>query len=79
MPDVCEVIQNKRGSAPGMIFHKEETIFISMPGVPYEMQGIMEDVIPYLAKTFELPEIIHKTILTAGIGESAIAEIITGF
>jgi len=79
VPDVCEVIQNKRGSAPGMLFHKEGTIFISMPGVPYEMQGIMEDVIPYLEKSFELPEIIHKTILTAGIGESAIAEIIMDF
>lgn len=79
VPDVCEVIQNKRGSAPGMLFRKEGTIFISMPGVPYEMQGIMEDVIPYLEKSFELPEIIHKTILTAGIGESAIAEIIKDF
>ncbi len=79
VPDVCEVIQNKRGSAPGMLFHKEGTIFISMPGVPYEMQGIMEDVIPYLEKRFELPEIIHKTILTAGIGESALAEIIQHF
>lgn len=62
-----------------MLFHKEGTIFISMPGVPYEMQGIMEEVIPYLEKRFELPEIIHKTILTAGIGESAIAEILTNF
>jgi len=79
VPDVCEVIQNKRGSAPGMFFHKEKTIFISMPGVPYEMQGIMGDVIPYLKKKFTLPEIIHKTILTAGIGESAIAEILTNF
>ncbi|HEY5371167.1 MAG TPA: CinA family nicotinamide mononucleotide deamidase-related protein [Hanamia sp.] len=79
VPDVCEVIQNKRGSAPGMLFHKEGTIFISMPGVPYEMQGIMEDVIPYLEKRFELPAIIHKTILTAGIGESALAEMIKDF
>lgn len=79
VPDVCEVIQNKRGSAPGMIFRKEGIIFISMPGVPYEMQGIMADVIPYLQQQFELPVIIHKTILTAGIGESAIAEIIADF
>jgi nicotinamide-nucleotide amidase len=79
VPDVCEVIQNRRGSAPGMIFHKDGTIFISMPGVPYEMQGIMEDVIPYLEKRFELPAIIHKTILTAGIGESALAEVIKDF
>lgn len=79
VPDVCEVIQNKRGSAPGMIFKKEGTIFINMPGVPYEMMGIMEDVIPYLEKQFELPVILHKTILTAGIGESALAEIIKDF
>jgi nicotinamide-nucleotide amidase len=79
VPDVCEVIQNRRGSAPGMLFQKNEIIFISMPGVPYEMQGIMEEVIPYLKKRFSLPEIIHKTILTSGIGESAIAEILTDF
>ncbi len=79
VPDVCEVILNKRGSAPGMMFQKDGEIFISMPGVPYEMQGIMEDVIPLLAKKFELPAIIHKTILTAGIGESALAEIIKDF
>ena len=79
VPDVCEVVQNKRGSAPGMIFQKDGTIFISMPGVPYEMQGIMHDVIPYLEKKFELPTIIHKTILTAGIGESSLAVIIKDF
>jgi nicotinamide-nucleotide amidase len=79
VPDVCEVLQNKRGSAPGMIFQKDGTIFISMPGVPYEMQGIMEEVILYLQKRFELPTIIHKTILTAGIGESSLAEIIKDF
>ena len=80
VPDVCEVIQNKRGSAPGMIFHKGETIFISMPGVPYEMKGMMEDaVIPLLKEKFELPIIVHRTMLTAGIGESALAEIIKDF
>lgn len=79
VPDVCEVLQNKRGSAPGMIFQKDGTIFISMPGVPYEMQGIMEEVIVYLQKRFELPAIIHKTIVTAGIGESSLAEIIKDF
>ena len=79
VPDVCEVIQNKRGSAPGMVFQKNGTIFISMPGVPYEMQGIMEDVIPMLEKRFALPAIIHRTILTAGIGESALAEMIKDF
>ena len=80
VPDVCEVIQNKRGTAPGMIFHKGKTLYISMPGVPYEMQGIMEaSVIPMIKEKFELPVIIHRTILTAGIGESALAEVIKEF
>ena len=80
VPDVCEVIQNKRGTAPGMIFHKGKTLYISMPGVPYEMQGIMEaSVIPMLKEKFELPVIVHRTILTAGIGESALAEVIKEF
>ncbi len=80
VPDVCEVIQNRRGSAPGMIFHKSNTIFISMPGVPYEMKGMIHDaVIPMLKAKFELPLILHRTILTAGIGESALAEIIKDF
>ncbi|MGN6342961.1 MAG: competence/damage-inducible protein A [Ginsengibacter sp.] len=79
VPDVCEVIQNQRGSAPGMLFKKDDSIFISMPGVPYEMQGIMEDVIPLLQQKFHLPAIFHKTILTSGIGESALAEKIKDF
>jgi nicotinamide-nucleotide amidase len=80
VPDVCEVILNKRGSAPGMIFHKGKTVYVSMPGVPYEMKGIMErSVIPMLKEKFELPLIAHRTIITAGIGESALAEIIKDF
>ena len=80
VPDVCEVIQNKRGSAPGMIFRKYNTIYISMPGVPYEMKGMVEDsVIPMLKATYNLPSILHRTILTAGIGESALAEVIHDF
>ena len=80
VPDVCDVIPNKRGSAPGMIFHKEKTIYISMPGVPYEMKGIMEaSVLPMLREKFKLPVIFHRTILTAGIGESALAEVIKDF
>jgi len=80
VPDVCDIIQNKRGSAPGMVFYKGNTIYISMPGVPYEMKGIMEDaVIPLLKEKFQLPVIVHRTMLTAGIGESALAEIIKDF
>ncbi|MEO8567868.1 MAG: competence/damage-inducible protein A [Ginsengibacter sp.] len=80
VPDVCEVIQNSRGSAPGMIFNKDNTIYISMPGVPYEMKGMMEEsVMPMLVNKYELPSILHGTILTAGIGESALAEVIKDF
>ena len=80
VPDVCEIIQNKRGTAPGMIFRKDKTIYICMPGVPYEMKGMIEEsVIPLLKKSFELPAIVHRTILTVGIGESALAEIIKDF
>lgn len=75
VPDVCTVIQNKRGTAPGMWFEKAGKVIVSMPGVPYEMKGMMADhVIPELQKYFTFPFIDHRTLLTAGIGESFIAE-----
>ena len=53
VPDNCTVLQNKRGTAPGMLFRKNEKIFVSMPGVPHEMQGMMtNDVIPLLVKEY---------------------------
>ncbi len=79
VPDSCTVIQNKRGTAPGMWFEKNGKIFVSMPGVPHEMKGIMEEVIEKLKEKFKLPVIIHKTLLTAGIGESMLAEVIKDF
>ncbi len=80
VPDVCTVIQNKRGTAPGMWFEKNGKVFVSMPGVPHEMKGMMEaDVIPMLLKKFEFPAIIHRTLLTAGVGESFLAEKIKEF
>jgi nicotinamide-nucleotide amidase len=80
VPDVCTVIQNKRGTAPGMWFEKEGKIFVSMPGVPHEMQGMMTgEVLPELKKRFILPFIQHKTLLTAGVGESFLAEHIKSF
>lgn len=80
VPDVCTVIQNKRGTAPGMWFEKEGKIFVSMPGVPFEMKGMMEDyVIPALIKRFEVSPIEHRTLLTAGIGESFLAELLNDF
>ncbi|MES2646661.1 MAG: CinA family nicotinamide mononucleotide deamidase-related protein [Bacteroidota bacterium] len=78
VPDVCTVIQNKRGTAPGMWFEKNDCIFVSMPGVPHEMKGMMEnDVLKALTARFSLPFIIHKTLLTAGVGESFLADLIS--
>jgi nicotinamide-nucleotide amidase len=80
VPDVCTVIPNQRGTAPGMWFEKEGRIFVSMPGVPHEMKGMMTDaVIPALRRRFRLPFIAHRTLLTAGIGESFLAEHIKDF
>ncbi|TDH29218.1 CinA family nicotinamide mononucleotide deamidase-related protein [Segetibacter sp. 3557_3] len=75
VPDVCTVIQNANGTAPGMWFEKEGTVFISMPGVPFEMKGMMQDyVLPRLPSIFRLQSVVHKTLLVAGIGESFLAE-----
>ena len=80
VPDVCTVLQNKRGTAPGMLFHKEGKIFVSMPGVPHEMQGLMtEEVIPLIQKQFNPIHITHRTLLTFGIGESMLADLIQDF
>ncbi len=80
VPDVCTVIQNKNGTAPGMLFEKNGKVFISMPGVPLEMKGMMlNDVIPFLTKKFPTAHIIHRTLLTFGIGESMIADMIQPF
>jgi nicotinamide-nucleotide amidase len=75
VPENCEVILNKNGTAPGMWFNHNGKIYMSMPGVPHEMMYMMEEsVIPKLKASFKLPFIIHKTILTAGEGESYLAE-----
>lgn len=80
VPDVCTVIQNKRGTAPGMWFEKNAKIFISMPGVPNEMKGMMKNfVLPKLPSMFSLPAVVHRTLLTAGIGESYLADRIKDF
>jgi nicotinamide-nucleotide amidase len=77
VPDVCTVLFNHRGTAPGMWFEKEGVIFVSMPGVPHEMKGIMQkEVLPRLMEKMQLPAIVHRTLLTAGIGESFLAEAI---
>ena len=75
VPSKCDVLFNQVGTAPGMWMEKENTVFISLPGVPYEMKYLIEnEVIPKLIAKFERPYIIHKTILTYGVGESLLAE-----
>ena len=75
LPENCTLIQNDNGTAQGMWFEEDGKIYISMPGVPYEMENMLvKHVLPKLQGAFNLPPILNKYIMTAGIGESAIAE-----
>jgi len=75
IPENAQPIKNKKGTAPGMFFEKEGKIYVSMPGVPYEMKPMIEEfVIPEIKKRFETLSIIHKTVYTQGIPESTLAE-----
>ena len=75
VPSQCTVLHNQVGTAPGMWIKKENTVFISLPGVPYEMKYLIENqVIPKLVYEYQRPYILHKTILTYGQGESHVAE-----
>jgi nicotinamide-nucleotide amidase len=80
VPESCRVLKNRAGTAPGMWFEKDRVIFISMPGVPFEMKFIMgEHVIPELKKRFTSQVIIHKNIMTFGTYEAKLAEMLTEF
>ena len=75
VPHNCKVLFNKLGTAPGMLFEKHGKLVIAMPGVPFEMMGTMEDeVVPYLQQHFVSDALLHRSIITAGEGESFIAE-----
>jgi nicotinamide-nucleotide amidase len=77
VPSSCEIILNLQGTAPGMYFFQNNCHYFSMPGVPFEMIDMMENsIIPKLSQTLKLPFVLHETILTAGIGESFIADLI---
>ncbi|KAA8483656.1 nicotinamide-nucleotide amidase [Arcticibacter tournemirensis] len=77
VPENCTVLQNKNGTAPGMWFEHGGKVYVSMPGVPFEMMYLVdEEVLPRLKNYFSLSAIVHHTILTAGIGESFLAETI---
>lgn len=80
IPANCTPLVNRNGTAPGMWFEQNGKVFVSMPGVPFEMKPLLsEQVIPKLRKQFNLQYIFHKTIMTTGIGESWLAEKIAGW
>ena len=75
VPSKCTPLKNNWGTAPGMWFNSSNKVIISLPGVPNEMKGLMRDsVLPKLMQTYKLPYILHKTIITYGMGESMVAE-----
>jgi len=75
VPASATVLHNKLGTAPGLWFEHANTIFVFMPGVPFEMKYLMEfEVIPRIRKLFNTNTILHRTILTTGLGESTLAE-----
>lgn len=75
VPACCRVLLNKWGTAPGMCFETEGKVVISLPGVPFEMQGLMrEEVVPLLQEKFSIESIYHKNVLTFGIGESFLSD-----
>lgn len=75
LPSKATLLMNEFGTAPGMWFYENDTVFVSLPGVPYEMKGLITNkVLPKIQAQFSLPYIIHKTIQTYGEGESVIAE-----
>ena len=77
VPDTCIVLRNDKGTAPGMMFEKNGKIFISLPGVPHEMKWIMSNVVlPLLPSIIQTTNIEHRTLITAGIGESFLAELV---
>lgn len=80
VPSKAQILMNAFGSAPGMWLEKKDKVFISLPGVPFEMNALVtNEVIPKLQKIYKFPYITHKTILTYGIGESNLAARIEGW
>ncbi|NNE30778.1 MAG: competence/damage-inducible protein A [Winogradskyella sp.] len=75
VPSKAKILKNRYGTAPGMWIEKGNKVFISLPGVPYEMKSLIRDeALPALQSRFKFPFIRHKTLLTNGLGESAIAK-----
>lgn len=80
LPLKCEVLVNNYGTASGMLFRKDQKIVVSMPGVPFEMKGIMEEsVLPFLQKLSSNRIIVHKTLVIQGHSEAGLAELVTNW
>ncbi|SCX79095.1 CinA family nicotinamide mononucleotide deamidase-related protein [Flavobacterium caeni] len=80
VPSKATVLFNHFGTAPGLWMQKDNTVFMSLPGVPYEMKGLIDqEIIPKIAREYKRPYIVHKTILTYGMGESLLADKIAGW
>jgi len=77
LPTKAQFVPNKQGTAPCMWFEEKGVVWVSMPGVPFEMKAIMEtEVLPRVTKHFKTPVIFHKVIKTVGIGESYLSDLI---
>jgi len=75
VPSKATVLHNSFGTAPGLWIRKGETVYVALPGVPYEMKNLItKSVLPKIIEEYDRPYIVHKTIMTYGLGESAIAE-----
>ena len=80
VPEKCLPVYNNHGTAPGMWFSENGKEFISMPGVPYEMKAMMDDfIIPQLTKKYKLPDVFHYTMITVGVGESFLSDILSNW
>jgi nicotinamide-nucleotide amidase len=80
MPENAEILTNDRGLAPAMWFEKGGKVMVSMPGVPYEMMHLMKDrVLPRLKKSFPVSPVVHRTLMTAGEGETGLAALLSDF
>ena len=77
VPECCTVLPNHKGTAPGMWFEREGRVVVSLPGVPFEMEGLMvESVLPRIKEHFALASVVHRTAITYGLAESMMAELI---
>lgn len=78
VPESCKLIRNLNGTAPAMWFEKDNTVFISLPAVPFEMKAIISNsIMDMLKERFQTPFVVHKTVLTYGLPESGLAEILS--